>query len=125
MEQHRDHDRCRHREHRAAGVTGQRPDADHDPGVDGGQGRGQQAVGEGLADDDVDLVQAVLEDGDRDGHGESGQPDDRDHNVCRGGHGSPGRPADVHRYQHDNGAADGGGGREGDPLDLLAELAAS
>ncbi len=38
---------------------------------------------------------------------------------------SPGLPADVHRHQHDDGAADRRGGREGDPLDLLAELAAS
>ena len=102
MEEHRDHDRRRHRERRAADVASQRPDADHDTDVDGGQGRGEQAVAEGLADDDVDLVEAVLEDRDRDSHGESGQPDDGDDHVCHVGHGSPGLPANVHRHQHDN-----------------------
>ena len=66
LEQQGDRDGRGDRQHRAALLPGERPDAQHDPGVHGGQPGRDQAVDDGPVDDDVDLVQPVLQDPDRD-----------------------------------------------------------
>ena len=86
LEQHRDRQRRRHIEQRPARVTSKRPDPHHDQHVDRRQRRRQQPVPDGTVDDDVDLVQAVLQDRHRDSRGNPEQRDDRYHNVGGGRH---------------------------------------
>src|SRR5439155_10578657 len=52
-------------------------DPDHDGDVDRSEEGGQDAVDHRLVDDDVDVVQPVLEDGDGGGNGERQEPNDR------------------------------------------------
>ena len=81
LEQQRDRQGRRGIEQRAARVTGERPDAHHDAGVNGRERRREQAIHDGAVDDDVDLVQAVLEDRERDDRGNPEQRDDRLNDV--------------------------------------------
>ena len=55
-----------HRQERVPGRTDRRPDADHHRRIDSGEERGEETVENGLPDDEVDVVEAVFEDGDRD-----------------------------------------------------------
>ena len=118
LEQQGDRDRRGDREHRAAAVAHERPDAEHDAGVHpGGRGR-EQPVDHGAADNDVDVVQPVHQD--REGHrGRDAEQRDELH----GGVGDRGQPGLAVRQaqQGDKQADEEPHGREGEPLDLQAQ----
>jgi len=101
-------------EHGQEGVVGGsdgRPDADHERHVDGGEERGEQSVDERLADDDVDLVQAVLQYGDRDG---CPQQHERQALEDGDGHGRAGRAGEERRDER----GDHERGSRNEPLQL-------
>ena len=115
--------RCGHRQPRAAAaVPGQRPDPDHDRDVHARQHGRQQPVLHRPADDHVDLVQPVLEDGQRDDRGGAEQRDRR-HDRVGDGHGERraamvgGQRQQGYRLEHQPGQHD-----QHDPLDLLPGL---
>ena len=73
LEPNRNDDRRddRQPEIRLATATNQRADADRDTDVDGGDECRKDAVDEGSADDDVDVIEAVFQDGNTDCRGYS------------------------------------------------------
>jgi hypothetical protein len=84
LEQERDRDGGHDRQKRASTAADQRPDPGDDADVHGREGRGEEAVHERAVDDDVDLVQAVLQDRDREGRGDAEEHDDGDDVEGRG-----------------------------------------
>src|SRR4029079_12477716 len=101
--------------HRKSGVllsprAAERADPDDDRYVDRGDERGECAVDQGLADDDVEVVQVEPEDRDADRH--------REHEIARRAEdGSNDRAAAG--GDADNERDDRNGQPERDPLDLL------
>jgi hypothetical protein len=77
LEQQGDRDSRGDRQDRAAAVSRERPDAQDDARVYGRKCRREQAVNDGAADDDVDVVQPVPEDRFRHRGRDPEQDDDR------------------------------------------------
>jgi hypothetical protein len=102
------------RGHGQAGALGQQPaQAEHDGGVAQAEQDGEQAVGQGAADNAVQVIEAVAQDGRPDGQGQEGHTD----------HARPG--TQVHLADRDQDGRGqhrqaGQGGGQGHPAQLLA-----
>ena len=94
-----DHGGSQDRQERVVCGADGRPDPDHNGYVDGREEGRQHAVDDGLVDHHVDLVQAVLQDGDADGRPEEheGQAPEHRKGLCIREDRRDGRGEDEHR----------------------------